>query len=221
MFVGYLPTGSYMPIDSSQFLLWVDALAEQDYILIPNFFASDQYQRILRFFDDQYNAAAFSKAAIGADDQRKVVSEIRGDYTFWLDRKRDVELQFFFDTAYEIKDLLNKYCYLSLSDFEFHLAAYPIGSFYKKHLDSFKHRSNRMITFLLYLNNHWQPGDGGELQLYDDDDQPSAVIQPIGNQAVMFRSDKVAHEVLPTRVVRRSLTGWFLYTPQGLGSLFG
>ena len=210
-----------MAIDSSQFLSWIDTLSDQDYVVIPNFFCSEHYQKILTFFDHQYNADNFAKAAIGTDDQRQIVSEIRGDYTYWLDRNRDLELQFFFDTVFEIKALLNRYCYLSLSDFEFHLAAYPIGSYYKKHLDSFKHRSNRMITFLLYLNDHWQPGDGGELQLYNADDKPGGIIQPVGNHVVMFKSDKVPHEVLPTQIVRRSLTGWFLYTPQGLGSLFG
>ena len=68
---------------------------------------------------------------------------------------------------------------------------------------------------VLYLNEAWQPGDGGELALYIDDKQ--YCIEPVAKRLLLFRSDKVPHEVLETHKDRYSLTGWFLYMPPGLG----
>lgn len=111
----------------------------------------------------------------------------------------------------------NRELFLNLASSEFHFAVYPEGSFYRRHLDQFKERANRILTFIVYLNPNWKPGDGGELRIYRDDNQLD--IEPIYGRMVLFKSAVLEHEVLPTQIKRRSLTGWFLYRPEGLSFL--
>ena len=194
-----------------RWLEWIDLLAEQDYIVIDQFFPEEFYQKILKFFNDKRSDDAFNKAGIGIDAER--VSEIRGDFTYWLNREIDTEIDFWFNWMDELKKLLNRYCYLSLSGDEFHLAHYPKGSFYKKHLDQFHERNNRMITILLYLNENWKEEDAGYLKIYKSDNS-TELISPLANRFVLFKSGDLPHEVLPTNAGRNSLTGWLLYEPK-------
>jgi len=108
----------------------------------------------------------------------------------------------------ELIENLKRHCFLSLSGSEFHIAKYPPGSHYNRHLDQFHHRNNRQITVLLYLNDQWKRGDGGELKIYRD--QGDLLIEPIARRLLLFRSDVVEHEVLVTHVPRYSFTGWLL-----------
>ncbi|MCC5913345.1 MAG: 2OG-Fe(II) oxygenase [Balneolaceae bacterium] len=118
----------------------------------------------------------------------------------------------------ELMANLRRFCYLSLSGSEFHIAKYPKGSHYDKHLDQFHERSNQQITVLLYLNEYWKPGDGGELKIYRK--EGDILIEPIARRLLLFRSDSVEHEVLTTNVPRYSLTGWLLHRPQSVNLLF-
>ena len=153
-----------------QWLVWIDQLAENDYVVIDNFFPVEFYARISEFFQHKREENSFAKAGIGSLNNQKI-SEIRGDFTYWLDKEIDNELDFWFDWMQTLKNLLNRYCYLSLTGDEFHLAHYPKGSFYKKHLDQFHERNNRMITVLLYLKEYFQEKvldcSGQEYDLFD------------------------------------------------------
>jgi SM-20-related protein len=106
---------------------------------------------------------------------------------------------------------------LSLAGYEFHYAHYPERTFYKRHVDQFKDRSNRLITFILYLNDGWSPGDGGELMIYKGDQEIK--VEPIMNRCVLFKTEGLEHEVLLSNTSRFSLTGWLLYQPSGVGYL--
>ena len=206
-----------MEVEEEKWLEWIDELSEQEYLIIDDFLDQETIDLISKFFNQKIEEDDFQKAGIGALDQFKVISEIRGDYTYWLERAKDSDLYVFYKLMDEFMSKLNRYCYLSLSSSEFHLAKYPIGSFYKKHLDQFKGRANRMITIILYLNPSWSEGDGGELKMYLS--QGDKLIAPKWNRCVVFKSDKILHEVLPTNIERRSLTGWLLYLPPVLGQL--
>ncbi|MEC9256433.1 MAG: 2OG-Fe(II) oxygenase, partial [Pseudomonadota bacterium] len=60
-----------------------------------------------------------------------------------------------------------------------------------------------------YLNKNWQPGDGGELAIYDAEDQLITRVQPVLNRLVIFLSEEFPHEVLPAKNHRYSIAGWF------------
>jgi hypothetical protein len=67
--------------------------------------------------------------------------------------------------------------------------------------------NKRQVTMLIYLNEHWEDGDGGEIVL-----QPflerSVVIPPLMDRAVIFLSDVVLHRVLPANKPRYCFTIW-------------
>lgn len=202
-------------------LFWVnifDKMAQQDYVIIDDFLDEVLVIRIMNFFHQKENDDVFQKAAIGSSGNEIVVNEVRGDFTFWLDKARDEELEDLFQVFDDVKFWINRLCFLSLSDYEFHLAHYPKGSFYKRHLDQFAERNNRMISFIIYLNEGWKSGDGGELRIYPNEKE-ILDIPPLYNRCILFRSDTLEHEVLTANADRRSVTGWMLYKPSPLAAL--
>ncbi len=199
---------------------WIDQMSVDDYVVIDEFLPKEIYQTLRKFFLEHLEQDDFSKAGIGASGNRQIATSIRGDYVYWLSDKRDIDLQQVFLLIEELRQKLNRYCYLSLSGYEFHLAHYPAGTFYRRHIDQFRERNNRMISVIIYLNELWNEGDGGELIIYRDNEVHQKV-QPLANRCVMFRSDCVEHEVSLTQISRYSLTGWLLYQPQGLGQILG
>lgn len=196
---------------------WIDQLAQHDYVVIDDFMLDDQLNGVLSYMQVALNNQDFKPAAIGTLDNRQRISNIRGDRTFWLDRKRDQEVENLFLFIDEMIARINRLCFLSLAGYELHYAHYPKGTFYKRHVDQFKDRSNRLITFILYLNDGWSPGDGGELMIYKDDQEIK--IEPIMNRCVLFKTEGLEHEVLLSNTSRFSLTGWLLYQPSGVGFL--
>lgn len=97
---------------------------------------------------------------------------------------------------------------LDLETFEGHLAIYPPGTFYHKHIDRFHADDRRALTCVLYLNADWDETDGGQLRLYLDDERYFDILPEAGT-LVAFLSDRIWHEVLPTLRDRMSITGWF------------
>ncbi|MEQ8906520.1 2OG-Fe(II) oxygenase [Ekhidna sp.] len=198
---------------------WVDQLSENDYVVIDNFLSPELYQVVRKFLLQRLEEDEFKRAGLGSVFNNQLDTSIRGDFTYWLDKDRDITLSPAFELIEEIKFTLNRFCFLSLSGYEFHLAHYPAGTFYKRHVDQFQDRSNRMISVIIYLNEGWKHGDGGELKIYKDEEE--LLIDPIAGRCVMFKSADVPHEVMKTNVGRYSLTGWMLYQPSGVGYLLG
>jgi SM-20-related protein len=155
-------------------------------------------------------------------DTSAIHNQFRGDAIYWLDESAATTAQQEYFVQMEALRLgLNQQLYLGLYALETHLALYPIGSGYKKHLDRFSAKTSllpqRQISCILYLNQDWQEVDGGKLRLYLNDDAsgslpliPHIDINPIGGRLILFLSDSFYHEVLPTNKQRASLTGWFL-----------
>jgi SM-20-related protein len=83
----------------------------------------------------------------------------------------------------------------------------PAGGFLR-HLDRFRDDDRRTVSAVLYLNEGWQPDDGGQLRMFLDGDVEHDV-QPIAGSLVVFLSGAIPHEVLPAGRERLSLTGWF------------
>lgn len=147
---------------------------------------------------------------------------IRGDSIYWLHEVDASTAQLAYFKQMEALRLgLNQHLYLGLFALESHLALYPMGAGYKKHVDRFKssdqhqHQPLRQISCILYLNQHWLDDDGGQLRLYLNQEEETIDnlpldILPVGGRLVAFLSDTFYHEVLPASKARMSLTGWFL-----------
>lgn len=204
-------------IQEDMWLKWMDEISESDYVVIDQFLSEELLAELNLFFDNIIEEDKLLKSAVGSLNDKKIIPEIRGDYTYWINRETDLKLEQFFLLSDEMVRMFNRYCFLSLSGSEFHFAQYPPGAFYRKHLDQFKNRNNRMITFILYLNKEWNQGDGGELVIYRS--SAKVKIEPLLNRAVFFKSEGVPHEVLTTNIHRRSLTGWLLYQPPVIGQI--
>jgi Rps23 Pro-64 3,4-dihydroxylase Tpa1-like proline 4-hydroxylase len=56
-------------------------------------------------------------------------------------------------------------------------------------------------------------GDGGELKVYLKDKEE--LISPSWGKLVIFKSDELEHEVLPTNINRFSVCGWLRYDEFG------
>lgn len=189
-------------------------MSEDNYLVVDDFITDEELTIFLGFFQGNLQEETFKRAGIGAGTEFQVKQEIRGDYIRWLNRDTDQQIGSFFERVDEVIANLNRLCYLSLSGAEFHMAHYPVGTFYKRHLDQFSQSSNRLISMILYLNQDWKEGDGGELKVYLAKGEET--IAPLAKRVVFMRSDQVEHEVMMTNKDRFSLTGWLLYRPPGL-----
>jgi SM-20-related protein len=196
----------------------MDELSTSDYLIVDHFVRTDIYADLRAHF--LFNLPSFTKAGIGAQNENVVHHDVRGDHTYWLDRQRDLAIESFWCLVDETINIFNRYCFLSLSDSEFHFANYPPRTKYERHLDQFNNRSNRMITVIIYLNEDWQKGDGGELEIFLKDGS-SKIIEPVAARCIMFKSANIPHRVLKSNKDRYSLTGWLLYQPASLGQFLG
>lgn len=203
---------------SEQWNSWMDQLAENDFVYIDDFISDNLLQQIQQYFQSLLEESEFSKAAIGSSDKRQIESSIRGDFIYWLDRETDSEIAPLFSLLDELQFNIKRHLMLSLSDYEFHFALYPPNTRYEKHVDQFKGNNNRQISVLIYLNEDWKPGDGGELKIHQSQGE-EILIEPLAKRLLMFKSDTVEHEVLLTHTHRKSLTGWFLRQPSSLGNI--
>jgi SM-20-related protein len=169
--------------------------------------------------------SALLHAANTGRAQTTMNNKFRGDSIYWLNEaEASPAQQTYFDEMERLRYGLNRHLYLGLDLLESHLALYPIGAGYQKHLDRFKANDNsqlpqRQISCILYLNKDWLEEDGGYLRLYlNADDATDGIvatassldIAPIAGRLVMFLSDTFYHEVMPANRARMSLTGWFL-----------
>lgn len=205
--------------NDEQWVDWIDQLADRDYVVIDNFLPDEDHAQMRSFLMDRLEEDKFKQAGIGSVYNNLTEKAIRSDFTYWLDRERDQEINTFFRVVEETIGNLNRYCFLSLSGFEFHFAHYPKGTFYKRHLDQFKERSNRLISMIIYLNEDWSKGDGGELVIYRDDE--AITVEPLNNRCILFKSHVLEHEVLISNKDRFSVTGWLLHQPSGVGYILG
>lgn len=193
-----------------------DHLAENDWVILDDFLPTEILTVSRDFLKKRLELDEFRLAGIGALRDFRVEKSIRSDEIFWLERKRDKELEGFFTLVDEAIVHLNRLCFLSISGSEFHLAHYPEGSFYKRHLDQFDSRSNRLISMVFYLSEYWKAEHGGELRLYAKDGTYQDVA-PLPGRMILFKSEAVPHEVLLSKTSRYSITGWLLHQPPGLG----
>lgn len=207
--------GSYNEALKEQ--LWdlaAETIAEQGFIVFDNFLTSEKAAYFRNRIDIKNAEDEFKKAGIGKDlDYQKDMS-IRGDLIHWIE-KDDVpeKANTFIEEMTLAMSELNTRLFLGLKDFETHYTLYPTGTYYKRHSDRFAAKAHRVLSFVCYLNKGWLLEDGGQLLVYNNDDQ--MIIDPIEGRLIIFQS-QLEHEVLPTFKERYSITGWMLDQIEGL-----
>jgi len=187
----------------------VDGLAEHGYAVVDQFLSQSEVEAIIAVEEFQTAATQFKKAGIGNSKSLQIQEAIRGDYIQWLDKTNSPDaVLVYLNRLEELIQFINRTLFLSLKDIEVHMTMYPAGSFYKRHLDQFKQDDHRKLSMICYLNTDWKEEHGGQLRMHLPD--RSLDILPLAGRLVIFRSDQIEHEVLPSTRPRLSITGWML-----------
>ena len=186
----------------------IDALATHCWAVTSHFLPPEAVAALANEAQQLWAAGQFQPAGVGRGAGYAVRPDIRGDSIYWLDEHNPTPAQARYWEAIEVlRSELNRALFLSLVGFEAHYAVYPPGAFYQKHVDRFASSDERMISCILYLNPNWSADQGGQLRVYLADS--TVDVLPCAGTFVLFRSDTIAHEVLPATQPRFSLTGWF------------
>ncbi|MCW3075696.1 MAG: 2OG-Fe(II) oxygenase [Bacteroidetes bacterium] len=180
-----------------------EAIYANGYSVINNFFDEATVSVFLEIFRDK---TTLIDAGTGKENSFTKNAETRSDKISWIDKGTNPKIDsLFFKVMEDVQQALNRRCYLGLNASEFHFAKYEPGTFYKRHKDIFNSDSDRKISVILYLNNNWKQGDGGELKLYMD--TKTITVAPVAGTLVLFESH-YEHEVLLSNINRYSITGW-------------
>ncbi len=186
----------------------LDALVTEHRVALTNVLPDWTWQGLREAAAQRLARQDFRPAHIGRGDNQRREADIRGDRLCWLQENGGWESAYlaWMDT---LRHTLNRELFLGLREFEAHYAHYPVGAFYRPHVDRHRDSNARVISAVFYLNDHWQPDEGGELVIYDEAGSPVAKELPEGGKLALFMSEDVLHEVLPATRERWSIAGWF------------
>ncbi|MFV1921650.1 MAG: 2OG-Fe(II) oxygenase [Methylotenera sp.] len=190
----------------------INAISEHGYAIIDDFLAPSEIEVLADTIKAKWLNGEMVSAKTGKAGLKN--KKIRGDYIAWLDEAdTSPAVMAYFRKMEMLRLLLNTQLFMNVQELETHVAVYPVGSTYQKHLDQFSHGfagqiQHRQLSAVLYLNQNWQSQHGGELRLHINDCN-HLDISPNAGRIVLFLSAKFWHEVLPAQRERLSLTGWF------------
>lgn len=192
---------------------FLDAIATAGWAVLPMSLSSAEGLDLKKECTASYLDGAFHRAGVGRGESLQVREDIRRDKVMWIEPcKASTHQMRYLANMETLRLALNEQFFLGLFDFEGHFAIYEQGAYYKAHLDRHAGTNDRIITIILYLNEGWQTGDGGELKLWTSAagrDGCYELIEPRMGTMVCFMAEDFWHEVLPATKQRTSITGWF------------
>ncbi|EGR0466183.1 SM-20 protein [Vibrio cholerae] len=182
----------------------MDAIADRGWYVWDDFLNPQEVQALRECIPERWK-----RAKIGRNEEIQHAADIRSDKIQWLDLSMGQPVQDYLERMEQIRCEVNRHFFLGLFEYEAHFAKYEAGDFYLKHLDSFRGNENRKLTTVFYLNENWTPADGGELKIYDLQDNWIETLAPVAGRLVVFLSERFPHEVLEAHADRVSIAGWF------------
>lgn len=197
-----------LPYEAPMLSAIVDDLATRGWSQQSLFLPADLVLALAAECRQRAAEGELNPAGIGRGAAQEVRETIRGDHIQWIDPGETEACDRYLEVMEQLRQAINQGLFLGIEDFECHFALYPPGAFYRRHLDRFRDDDRRTVSAVLYLNEQWRVGDGGELRMFLDD-EVIRDVQPAGGTLVVFLSGQVPHEVLPAGRDRLSLTGWF------------
>jgi SM-20-related protein len=193
----------------STFETVADDLANEGYAIVDNFLDDKETEQLIKLDEFQNGLLHMRKAGVGQQTDFRINESIRGDYIRWIDKSAAVpQVKVYIDRINDMMRYINRTLFLSLKDIELHMTVYPAGAYYKRHLDQFKPGDHRKLSVICYLNKDWTDDFGGQLRMYLK--RGILDVLPSAGRMVVFRSDSIEHEVLPSKKERLSITGWML-----------
>lgn len=200
--------GMHIPSDHPLLLRIVDDLAacgwSQQNIFLPEALTLELAAECRR----RAAEGELAPAAVGRGPTQEVREGIRGDHIQWLEPGQAEPCDRYLAVMESLREALNRGLFLGLEDFESHFALYPPGAFYRRHVDRFRDDDRRTVSAVIYLNQEWEPEQGGQLRMFLAHEVEHDVL-PVGGCLVVFLSGELPHEVLPATRDRLSVTGWF------------
>ncbi|MEC4003362.1 2OG-Fe(II) oxygenase [Flavobacterium sp. SUN052] len=185
----------------------ITSFIENNVGIADDFLSDDLCQHLKQNMLTLNESHQMKAAGVGNDSKMIYDNTIRNDKIYWLDRKHNNEFEnAFFDKMDAFVAHLNQSCFTNIKSYEFHYSLYEVGSFYKPHFDQFEDDAKRQFSMISYLNPNWKPTDGGELKIYQTNNNQT--IAPTQGKTVFFKSQDLEHEVLVTNERRFSVTGW-------------
>lgn len=185
-----------------------DGIEKQGYVILPAALPESLCANLLHCLA-ALEQSQFHPAGVGRGAAATRNSFVRRDAIHWI-QEEQAESQQWLGWAKRLRLYLNRRLFLGLFSFESHFSVYGPGDFYRRHVDAFRGESNRVLSVVVYLNKGWEPGQGGELQLFDPATNTELLkVVPGYGTLVLFLSEEFPHEVLPTQRDRYAVAGWF------------
>lgn len=195
-------------VDARDHHALAQALHGEGVCLLQDFPAANEVAALRAELQRLRDADALADAAVGRGAQRARRSAVRADRTLWLDDPRcGAPAQAHLRALDALRQALNRSLFLGLRSLEAHYALYPPGGGYARHRDRFRDSDARVVSLVSYLNEDWQPDDGGALRLHLGEGR-SVDVLPQAGLTVCFLSE-LEHEVLPARRERMSIAAWY------------
>ena len=194
----------------------IDDLGENGYAICESFLPDASISALYGLAFKLQESGEMREAKTGLSTQTSSI-KWRGDSIAWLDENSvEPAVQAYFTKMSALRRALNQHLFLNVQEIESHLAIFPAGSVYGKHLDQFQQGTGtqaRQISSILYLNDNWPADAGGALRLHLNGKQTEQAdfmdIAPTAGKLVLFLSHDFWHEVLPAKRYRISIAGWF------------
>lgn len=200
----------------------LDDLISQNYCVIDQFIPETLISSLHEVARERQKSGLMHQA--GTSKTAVTNPKLRSDHIAWLE-ENDTQpaVQQYLALMAETQLAVNRHLMMGLESFETHFAIYPAHSAgYATHIDQFRQSqqtsavSVRALSAILYLNKDWPEDAGGELRLYLENhshapqqNSPHLDISPAGGRLILFLSARFWHEVLPAKLPRISITGWF------------
>lgn len=192
-------------------------LARDGWSVSPGFPGDDAVRRLHAETMELHRGGRFRAAGVGPGATAQRIDDLRREEILWLWPPHTPDQGRFLAEMERLRVAVNRYTFLGLLELEAHLAVFPAGGFYGRHLDQFADDPDRVVTAILYLNPDWTPEKGGALRLYLDAEHVD--VLPLGGTLVTFLSSRFPHEVLAPTEPRVGITGWF--RRRGTGPVVG
>lgn len=186
----------------------VEALGTRGYFIRDGLLGSEQARAVHAEALERAQSGVLRPAAIRRGADRTLDTQTRGDLISWVLPEQGRALGALWARFAALGEALSAGAYLGLGKFDLQLALYPGGGArYARHFDTFPGQSNRRATAIYYANPGWEPAHGGVLRLYPEGGPVD--VEPVLDRMVVFRSERIEHEVLPAFAPRLALTAWF------------
>ncbi|HEX6592548.1 MAG TPA: hypothetical protein VF050_11160, partial [Moraxellaceae bacterium] len=111
-----------------------DALAGPGHVVLPAAAPVDWWQPLAAEAQALLLHHAFAPARIGRGEGLHREAAVRGDGLCWLREDMPAGVQYL-HWMEGLRQALNRELFLGLQEFEAHYAHYPVGAFYRRHVD--------------------------------------------------------------------------------------